>query len=55
MDSLKIQCFDLAQVARSIAAATGVAERQVQAAVGLLEEGNTLPFIARYRTEAAGG
>ncbi len=28
---------------------------QVQAAVRLLDEGNTIPFIARYRKEATGG
>ena len=29
--------------------------RQVAATLGLFEEGNTLPFIARYRKEATGG
>ena len=28
---------------------------QVQAAVALLDEGSTVPFIARYRKEATGG
>ena len=37
-----------------IAAATGVSERQVAATVGLLEEGCTVPFIARYRKEVTG-
>ena len=37
-----------------IAAATGVSERQVAATVGLLEEGCTIPFIARYRKEVTG-
>lgn len=32
-----------------------VAETQVQAAVGLLDEGATVPFIARYRKEKTGG
>ena len=27
---------------------------QVEAAVGLIDEGNTIPFIARYRKEATG-
>ena len=27
---------------------------QVEAAVGLLDEGNTVPFIARYRKEVTG-
>ena len=37
-----------------IATATGVSERQVAATVGLLEEGCTIPFIARYRKEVTG-
>ena len=55
MGSKSFQCFDLAKAVQSIAAATGVAEHQVQTAVELLEDGNTLPFIARYRKEATGG
>lgn len=33
---------------------TGVSAKQIQAVLGLLEEGNTIPFIARYRKEATG-
>ena len=33
----------------------GVRERQVTAAVGLLDGGATVPFVARYRKEATGG
>jgi len=55
MGSLTFQCFDQEYVARSIAAATGAAVRQVRSAIGLLEEGNTLPFIARYRKEVTDG
>ena len=29
-------------------------DRQIEAALSLLEEGNTIPFIARYRKEATG-
>ena len=32
-----------------------VQERQVEAAVALLDGGATVPFIARYRKEATGG
>ena len=28
--------------------------KQVEAAVALIDEGNTIPFIARYRKEATG-
>ncbi len=55
MGSLTFDCFDPEQAARSIAAATEVADRQVRTAIELLEDGNTLPFIARYRKEATGG
>ena len=37
-----------------IAAETGVGARQVAAVAKLLSEGNTIPFIARYRKEAHG-
>ena len=42
-------------VARLIAGELGVAERQVAAAIELLEEGATVPFIARYRKERTEG
>ena len=32
----------------------GVKKWQVEAAVKLIDEGNTIPFIARYRKEATG-
>ena len=32
----------------------GVKRWQVDAAVKLIDEGNTIPFIARYRKEATG-
>jgi uncharacterized protein len=38
-----------------IAAKLALAERNVAATVQLLDEGNTLPFIARYRKEITGG
>ncbi|GGG59707.1 RNA-binding transcriptional accessory protein [Sinomonas atrocyanea] len=41
-------------IARTIAAELGVAPWQVKAAVGLLDGGATVPFIARYRKEATG-
>ncbi|MBN6035263.1 Tex family protein [Amycolatopsis sp. 195334CR] len=41
-------------IERKIAEELGVAERQVTAAVGLLDGGSTVPFIARYRKEVTG-
>ncbi|WP_246001308.1 Tex family protein [Oceanobacillus piezotolerans] len=43
---------DLAKV---VAKESGVKESIVQKVIALLEEGNTVPFIARYRKEVTGG
>lgn len=42
-------------ITQRIANELGVKEIQVEAAVRLLDEGATVPFIARYRKEATGG
>ncbi len=55
MEEREFDCFDLELTVREIAAALKVQAAQVQAAVGLLDEGNTLPFIARYRKEVTRG
>ena len=39
---------------KKIAEELGVKLWQVEAAVGLIDEGNTIPFISRYRKEATG-
>ncbi len=44
-----------AKIAKLIARELNVAEGQVLATIGLLEEGATVPFIARYRKERTGG
>jgi uncharacterized protein len=44
-----------ASIEGRIAEELGVRERQVQAAVDLLDGGSTVPFVARYRKEATGG
>jgi uncharacterized protein len=44
----------LQSVEQKIAEELGVGEGQVRAAVGLLDEGSTVPFIARYRKEVTG-
>ena len=38
----------------TIAEELGIRNNQVDAAVKLIDEGNTIPFIARYRKEATG-
>jgi uncharacterized protein len=42
------------RILKQIAAELGLALKQVRTTVGLLEEGNTIPFIARYRKEMTG-
>ena len=37
-----------------VAKELGVKAKQVEAAVDLLDQGNTVPFIARYRKEVTG-
>ncbi len=44
-----------ARINRTIATEIGARPEQVTAAVGLLGEGATVPFIARYRKEVTGG
>ncbi|WP_310618476.1 Tex family protein [Flexibacterium corallicola] len=43
------------RISRAIAGEIGCRAEQVSAAVGLLDEGSTVPFIARYRKEVTGG
>ena len=43
------------RISRNIAAEIGAQAQQVTAAIRLLDEGATVPFIARYRKEATGG
>jgi uncharacterized protein len=47
--------FDLEQAVAEIAATNRLPATKVRAAAELLEEGNTIPFIARYRKERTGG
>lgn len=42
-------------IAQTIARELGVPEKNVTATIALLDEGNTVPFIARYRKEVTGG
>ncbi|ABE53539.1 RNA binding S1 [Shewanella denitrificans OS217] len=42
-------------IAQIIAQELNVREQQVMATIALLDEGSTVPFIARYRKEATGG
>ncbi len=43
------------QIAQTIAQEIGARPQQAEAAIALLDEGATVPFIARYRKEATGG
>ena len=43
------------QISQIIAAELNVQPQQILATIQLLDDGNTIPFIARYRKEATGG
>ena len=43
------------KIIAKIAEESKITSKQVQAVLKLLSEGNTIPFIARYRKEATGG
>jgi len=55
MDDKPSAKFDIEQARRRIAASLGITDRKVGAAIDLLDAGNTIPFIARYRKEATQG
>ena len=42
-------------ITKTIANELNIRENQVEATIKLIDEGNTIPFIARYRKEATGG
>ena len=41
-------------IIRTLAEELGIRQNQAEAAVNLIDEGNTIPFIARYRKEMTG-
>jgi len=43
------------QIIKEVRKKVKVSEKQINVVLGLLEEGNTIPFIARYRKEQTGG
>jgi len=43
------------QVLKEVKEKTKLSEKQINAVLSLLDEGSTIPFIARYRKEATGG
>ena len=47
--------FSVEDFCRQVATELNVAGGQIEGAVRLLEDGNTIPFIARYRKEATRG
>lgn len=42
-------------IIKQIKDATNISEKQIQTVLTLLDEGNTIPFISRYRKEVTGG
>src|SRR5699024_2541214 len=49
------QEVDSSRIIQQLADELSVRANQVSAAVGLMDEGATVPFIARYRKEITGG
>ena len=43
------------KIIKIIAQELNIKEKQVEATIKLIDEGNTIPFIARYRKEVTGG
>ena len=43
------------KIIKTIADELNIKEKQVENAIKLIDEGNTIPFIARYRKEVTGG
>ena len=43
------------KIIKIIAQELNIKENQVEATIKLIDEGNTIPFIARYRKEVTGG
>ena len=41
-------------ILKTISSELSISEKQTEAAVKLIDEGNTIPFIARYRKEVTG-
>lgn len=44
-----------ANLIKDVAIKTKIKERQIEEVLKMLDEGNTIPFIARYRKEVTGG
>ena len=42
-------------IIETLAAEMNIPAKQIESTVALLDEGNTVPFIARYRKEVTGG
>ena len=43
------------KISSTIALELGIKPKQVESTIALIDEGNTIPFIARYRKEVTGG
>lgn len=55
LNQLMTKDLNLDALVKAIARDLGIPDRQVRSAIELLDAGNTIPFIARYRKEATGG
>ncbi|MDB4917345.1 MAG: Tex-like protein [Gemmatimonadetes bacterium] len=52
---IEMELLQLSQIAHAVAGELALQPRQVASVLTMFGEGNTLPFVARYRKEATGG
>ncbi len=55
MSKTRFQCFDLSRTVNQLAEERNLKPRSIRRAIELLDLGNTIPFIARYRKEVTHG
>jgi uncharacterized protein len=49
-----VETLPIAELAQTLSAELSLNSRSIASTIGLLDDGNTIPFIARYRKEATG-
>lgn len=50
----EVETLSVADIAQTLSSELNISQTQIAHTIGLLDEGNTIPFIARYRKEVTG-